>query len=465
MSSRRAFSSSSSLKEKQKLNGHANADVSVSPASSSSSVDEHHAHSHAPSTASHSHSHSHSMFSGHSHSRDDGPTQDVEGILQALRGKGDRGSRITLLGLVVNVGLTGGKGLAGWYMNSAALLAEAGHSASDLLGDLVTLFAWRFSRRTPTPTYPYGFGKFETLGTTTVALILVAGALGIGAHSLTLLTHHLVETAATLPPGAAQTIIANVTEVAQSVVTAVPLSHAHVHGAHGGGAEELELALDPNAAWFALASVVIKEWLYRVTKRVATLEASGVLLANAVHHRADAYTSFVALVAILSSSAFPAVPLDPIGGVLVAMVILRQGLGLFWGSFGELTDAGVKPRTREALAAALLPLVSSEEGPLRGIQDLRALRAGALLFVDLKARVSPELTVAETARLEGRIADALKSVRKEIAEVRVRFVPADDDADGDEKEEGEHEQEQEHRHEHQHQHQHQHEDKPNGRAR
>ncbi|KAL5484783.1 MMT2 [Sanghuangporus weigelae] len=435
MSSRRVYSSSSGLKGKQKQNGHANADVLPSD-------DEHHEHSHAPSIT--SHSHSHSMFSGHTHSRDDGPGQDVEGILQALRGRGDRGSRITLLGLVVNVGLTGGKGMAGWYMNSAALLAEAGHSASDLLGDLVTLFAWRFSRRAPTLKYPYGFGKFETLGTTTVALILVAGALGIGAHSLTLLTHHLIEAAATLPPGPAQTIIANVTEAAQSVVTAVPLSHGH--GGHVHGAEEL--ALDPNAAWFALAS------------------SSGVLLANAVHHRADAYTSLVALVAILSSSAFPAVPLDPLGGVLVAMVILRQGLGLFWGSFGELTDAGVRPRTRRALEAALVPLVSSSssgEGPLRGIRDLRALRAGALLFVDLKARVAPELTVAETARLEERIADALRSVRKEIAEVRVKFVPADDDMDGSEKE-GEHENE--HEHEHGHTHGNEHEDKlPDGRPR
>ncbi|EJD03426.1 uncharacterized protein FOMMEDRAFT_28909 [Fomitiporia mediterranea MF3/22] len=374
-----------------------------------------HSHSHSHSN-SHSHSHSHSVFGSHSHSRDDEPHQDVEGIMQALQGKGDRGSRITLLGLVVNVGLTGAKGAAGWYMNSAALLAEAGHSASDLLGDLVTLFAWRFSRRTPTLKYPYGFGKFETLGTTTVALILIGGALGIGVHSFTLLTHHLVETAASLPPGPAQVLVQNVTEVAQTVATAVPSahSHAHIHGA--------ELALDPNAAWFALASVIIKEWLYRITKRVATAENSGVLLANAIHHRADAYTSAVALVAILGTWAFPALPLDPLGGLLVAMVILKQGAGLFMGAFGELTDASVSSRTRRSLENALVPLLE-EGGVLKGIDELRAMRAGALLFVDVKVRVSSSLPVSDASALETRIREALIAVRKEIAEVRVKFVP------------------------------------------
>lgn len=88
--------------------------------------DEEHDHDH---EHNHSHSHSHSIF-GHTHSRDDGPSKEVESVLQVFQGKADRGSRITVIGLVVNVGLTISKFGAGWFMNSAALLAEAGHSAS-----------------------------------------------------------------------------------------------------------------------------------------------------------------------------------------------------------------------------------------------------------------------------------------------------------------------------------------------
>ena len=90
----------------------------------SHSHEEEHDHDH-----DHEHTHSHSIF-GHTHSREDGPSKEVESVVQVMQGKADRGSRITVIGLVVNVGLTISKFGAGWMMNSAALLAEAGHSAS-----------------------------------------------------------------------------------------------------------------------------------------------------------------------------------------------------------------------------------------------------------------------------------------------------------------------------------------------
>jgi cation diffusion facilitator family transporter len=170
---------------------------------------------------------------------------------------------------------------------------------SDLLGDFVTLFCWKLSRKPPSTRYPYGFAKFETLGTVTVSLLLIGGALGIGFHSYHLLFQALTETAAAIPSGPVHDILVNVTSVAPHMSS---ISHSHAH------------ALDPNAAWFAAVSIIAKEWLYRVTKAVADEEKSPVLLANAVHHRSDAYSSIVALIAILGSSWFPAVPLDPLGG-------------------------------------------------------------------------------------------------------------------------------------------------------
>ena len=209
----------------------------------------------------------------------------------------------------------------------------------DLLGDLVTLFCWRFSRKPPTAAYPYGFGKFETLGTTTVALLLIGAALGIGFHSFQLLVHHLVETAATMPPGPAQSTLQNISEVTQNLSHMVDnltgnSGHSHSHGV-GHGAGEVGSAkgvglLDPNAAWFALASVIVKEWIYRATKRVADAEKSPVLLANAIHHRSDAYTSAVALVAILGTWYYPALPLDPIGGACVVVLLVYLMLNLFF---------------------------------------------------------------------------------------------------------------------------------------
>jgi divalent metal cation (Fe/Co/Zn/Cd) transporter len=169
---------------------------------------------------------------------------------------------------------------------------------TDLLGDFVTLFCWRLSRKPPSERYPYGFAKFETLGTTTISILLIGGALGVGFHSYHLLIVTLSETAVNLSPGPLQ-------EVLQFVTSSVPLpktGHGHVH------------AVDPNAAWFAAVSVLTKEWLYRITKVVADEENSPVLLANAIHHRSDAYSGLVAFFAILGTWFFPALPLDPIGG-------------------------------------------------------------------------------------------------------------------------------------------------------
>lgn len=171
----------------------------------------------------------------------------------------------------------------------------------DLLGDFVTLFCWKLSRKPPSGRYPYGFSKFETLGTTTTSILLIGGALGIGFHSYHLLMEALSGTLSTLPPGQLHDILQHVASVGHHVPS---VGHAHTHVD----------VLDPNAAWFAAVSVLAKEWLYRITKKVADEEHSPVLYANAVHHRSDAYSSVVALFAILGSSIFPALPLDPLGG-------------------------------------------------------------------------------------------------------------------------------------------------------
>jgi divalent metal cation (Fe/Co/Zn/Cd) transporter len=72
--------------------------------------------------------------------------------------------------------------------------------------------------------------------------------------------------------------------------------------------------LDLNVAWFAVASIGSKEWLFPITHKVADQENNPVLLANAYYRRSDAYLSVVVLVATLGSDWFPALPLGPIGG-------------------------------------------------------------------------------------------------------------------------------------------------------
>lgn len=398
------MSSQSSPASKAKSNGNGLRKRQGKAAESGDHDHHHHEHQH---EHDHSHSHSKSIFHTHSHGEDGhSHSPDAEKIFAALKGAGDRGSQITLVGLFSNVGLTAAKGLAGWYLHSASLLADAGHSMSDLLGDFVTLFCWKLSRKPPSEQYPYGFAKFETLGTTTISILLIGGALGIGFHSWKLLVVALGDTASHMSPSTLQDVLMYISSNAP-----VPhLGHAHAH-AH---------SVDPNAAWFAAIGVVAKEWLYRITKVVADEERSPVLLANAIHHRSDAYSSLVAFFAILGTWVFPALPLDPIGGLVVSMVIFQQGLSLFKGAWGDLTDAGVSKKMLASISQTLQPLCS-EDG--FDISQVRARRSGSLVFVDLVAIVPGDLSVVQTTALDQKIQKILKESKKEVAEVTVRFEP------------------------------------------
>ena len=219
----------------------------------------------APATAADSHSHSHSHAHGGHHGHDHGGSvEEADALLAALKGKGDRGSNITLVGLASNIGLCASKGVAGVYLNSASLLADAAHSLSDLFADLVTLFCWKMSQKPANESHPLGYGKYETMGGLGVSLVLVAGAVGIGMHSYGLLLDALQPTLQNAPAA-----IQALGHFTGSISHAA--EHSHSHGIDTSG------PLDPNAMWFALLSIIVKEWLYRATLKIAREENSSVL--------------------------------------------------------------------------------------------------------------------------------------------------------------------------------------------
>ncbi len=131
-------------------------------------------------------------------------------------------------------------------------------------------------------------------------------------------------------------------------------------------------------------------------------------------------------------------------GLLVSVLILQQGWGLLMTALRQLTDAGVSPSTRTVLLEALKPLVPpappspsngaphthtrSPSEALLAITDLRAMRTGANMFVDLTAHVPRTLSVEDAAAVEQEIRDALVKARRDVKEVRVKFKPVREDA-------------------------------------
>lgn len=167
---------------------------------------------------------------GHSHSHHDN-------VYLTSQNKNDAGVRITRIGLYSNLGMAIAKFIGGYLFNSQAMIADAWHSMTDLASDILTLATVSFSLRPPTDTYPTGFGKVESLGSLGVSGMLLAGGVFMGMSSLESLYGHFF-----MDPAAAQAL----------------LHHGHGHG-HGVGPSL-------HAAWLALGTVLIKEWLYHASK-------------------------------------------------------------------------------------------------------------------------------------------------------------------------------------------------------
>lgn len=98
-------------------------------------------------------------------------------------------NRITLVGVGVNLGAAAIKGTVGWWVSSPVLLADAGHSLSDLLSDGITLFTINNARHPPDERTPWGYGRVESVGSAACSAFIVATGLGLGLHSGAELAH------------------------------------------------------------------------------------------------------------------------------------------------------------------------------------------------------------------------------------------------------------------------------------
>lgn len=247
----------------------------------------------------HSHSHSAGNLFSHTHSHS---SQDSV-LLQESGGLKNPAIRITWVGLLVNVGMAVGKGVGGVVFHSQALLADSIHAISDLVSDFLTLATVSLGTKIPTKNFPNGYGRVETLGSLGVSALLIFAGLSMGWNGLFTMIH---EVFGDLP-------------YLDNIAALLGGGHSHSHG--GGGDEVASI----NAAWIALGSIAVKEWLYQATMKVADRTGSVVLVANAWHHRIDSLVSVVAVATICSGYLWGISWMDPLGGLIVSSTIARAG--------------------------------------------------------------------------------------------------------------------------------------------
>ena len=279
--------------------------------------------------------------------------------------------RVTWTGAGVNLALTGLKLTAGILGRSAAMVSDAVHSFSDLVSDAVVMLGIRLSDRPADEGHPYGHGRFETLAAFILGLILIGAAVFLGLEGLEKLRH---------PEPTVPTWL---------------------------------------AAGAALLSIVVKEILFRWTRAVARRTGSKVVEANAWHHRSDALSSLVALAAIVGAILLPEWNfLDPVGSVIVALMIGVVGFRVIIDAARELTDAGVERELRERMGE----LTAGVKG-VRDVRRICARRMGNLVTVDLVVAVDPEMDVFQAHRITEFIEASLHKNLPRLGRVFVHVEP------------------------------------------
>ncbi|SNU04710.1 cation diffusion facilitator family transporter [Prevotellaceae bacterium MN60] len=252
--------------------------------------------------------------------------------------------KVTLVGSVGNVALLTFKFIAGVLGHSSAMIADAVHSLSDFITDVVVLVFVSISAKPQDRSHDYGHGKYETIATFLIGLALVAAATGI------------------VVSGCLKLI------------------------AWWGG--EALAAPGWIALWAALLSIVIKELIYQYTARKGKQLDSPVMIANAWHHRSDALSSIGAAVGIGGAIWLGQrwTVLDPLASIIVGLMLVRVAWELLRTSSADLTECSLPEETEQEIENIIQSFADVQEP-----HNLRTRRIGNRVAIEAHVRMDGSL--------------------------------------------------------------------------
>ncbi len=269
--------------------------------------------------------------------------------------------KITIVGSVGNIILLTFKFIAGTLGHSAAMLADATHSLSDFLTDLLVLVFVNVSAKPQDKSHDYGHGKFETLATFFIGLALVAAATGI--------------------------IVSGAIKFADWL----------------GGAE-LEVP-GKLALWAALVSILVKEALYQYTMRKGKALDCQAVVANAWHHRSDSLSSIGAAIGIGGAILFGErwAVLDPLASIVVGAMLVKVAWDVLRSSVNELTESSLPEETEHEIEEIMTSFPDVTEP-----HNLHTRRIGNRIAIEAHVRMDGNLSLYEVHERATEIEHKLK---------------------------------------------------------
>lgn len=281
----------------------------------------------------------------------------------------DSADRIIRIGFWVNAVLMIFKLAAGYWGHSEAVFADGIESACDFVAIFSTMMALKLGRKPFDEKHPYGHGRAENLSALMVSLVILAS----GSWILTTSIHSIIDRNFQSP---------SILAVAAAFLT-----------------------------------IIIKEWLYRLTQKTGSYLASPSLLAIAKDHRKDAITSVSTLVGV-GGAFFGFGVMDPLAAGLTSFFILHIGYQAFRDAAYDLMDG----RVPLDIIAEVTRMAESVER-VEHVHDIRGRRSGQYMIIDLKLEMDPAMTVKESHDIASRVKLLIFDSFPNVGDVMIHINP------------------------------------------
>ncbi|MCI8478650.1 MAG: cation transporter [Oscillospiraceae bacterium] len=280
---------------------------------------------------------------------------------------------ISLIGIIGNVVLSAFKLFAGVAGNSGAMVSDAVHSLSDVFATLIAFLGVRLSKKAADQTHPYGHERFECVASLLLGAILLTTGVGIGKVGIARIFADSYETLA--------------------VPSAIALAAA-------------------------IVSIVSKEAMYWYTRHYAKRLNSPAFMADAWHHRSDAFSSVGSMIGIAGAMlGFPV--MDSVASVVICLFILKVSYDILKDAIVKMLDTSCG----EDYEKALTDYIAAQKDVVR-VDMLHTRMFGNRTYIDLEIQVDGSLPLREAHEIAERIHDNLEAHFSDIKHVTIHLNPA-----------------------------------------
>ena len=279
-------------------------------------------------------------------------------------------NRVSVITIIINLVLSLIKFAVGFFANSQALISDAVHSASDVVSTIAVIFGVNMSSKKADSSHPYGHERIECIFSIILAVILLVTGMSLGVSAIKTITNG---------------------------------SEIVIPG---------KLALIA-----AIISIAVKEWMYHYTKRAAKKINSSSMMADAWHHRSDAFSSIGSLIGVGGAIiGFPVC--EPIASIVICLFIAKAAYDIFVDAVDRLIDSSCSEEEIEKIKKIIFEVEGVER-----IDKLMTRRFGSKIYVDLEIAQKGSLTLYESHEIAEKVHDRLEEKMKEIKHCMIHVNP------------------------------------------